>query len=343
MLTNPGLPVPTGALPPADAVWVRMNRYIGDSVMIHQALEPLRAMGVPLVAWGPAPVVDLFRGSPAFQGAWADPAPRSGAFALAQVLRRARASAVLALTRSARPLMAGLLAGVPRRIGWREGGGFLAATSALAFYASPDHQLDRYAALIARAWPDADLSAPARPFVPRPEAFVTARERLQAAGLPQAFLALCLGAASTVKRLPVPTWVALIRHLRAQGRPHALLGASAEDRGQAEAILQACPGTPSLVGRMDLPTSAAVLGRAAGLVGNDSGLSHLAAACGIPVVVGFGPTDPGRTLPRGRVQLVRLEGLDCLACMANICRLGDARCLRDLDPATLLAAVDRLY
>lgn len=339
----PSDPAPSQGLPPAEAVWVRMNRYIGDSVMIHQALEPLRAMGLPLVAWGPAPVVDLFRGSTAFQGAWADPATGPGALALARTLRQARASAVLALTRSARPLMAGLLAGVPRRIGWREGGGFLAATGSMAFYAAPGHQLDRYAALIARAWPDADLSLPARPFVPRPDAFVTAGARLRDAGLPQAFLALCLGAASTVKRLPVAAWVALVRHLRAQGRPHALLGASAEDREQAEAILQACPGTPSLVGRLDLATSAAVLGRAAGLVGNDSGLSHLAAACGIPVVVAFGPTDPGRTLPRGRVELVRQEGLDCLACMANICRLGDARCLRDLDPGALLAAVDRLY
>ena len=261
---------------------------------------------------------------------------------MARVLHRARARAVLALPRSTRPLLAGFLAGVPVRIGWREGGGFLPATCSLSFDALVGHQIDRYGSLIARAFPGA-VPAPAKAFAPRAEAFQDGRERLRAAGLPDAFLALALGAASHIKRTPVSTWVALVRHLAAQGRPHALLGASATDREEADQILQACPGTPNLVGRLDLPASAAVLSRAAGLVGNDSGFSHLAAACGIPVVVVFGPTDPVRSLPRGRVELVRREDLECIACMKNICRLGDTRCLQGLDPGAVLAAVDRIY
>jgi ADP-heptose:LPS heptosyltransferase len=105
-------------------------------------------------------------------------------------------------------------------------------------------------------------------------------------------------------------------------------------------VLQACPGTPSLVGRLDLPASAAALCRATGLVGNDSGLTHLAAACGIPVVVVFGPTSPALTLPRGRVQLVRRDELDCIGCLKYTCQHGDYRCLQGLEPAALLAAVD---
>jgi hypothetical protein len=34
-------------------------------------------------------------------------------------------------------------------------------------------------------------------------------------------------------------------------------------------------------------------------LGNDSGISHLAAACGVPVVAVFGPTDPRVWAPRG--------------------------------------------
>ena len=34
-------------------------------------------------------------------------------------------------------------------------------------------------------------------------------------------------------------------------------------------------------------------------IGNDSGISHLAAACGVPVVALFGPTDPRVWAPRG--------------------------------------------
>jgi len=39
-------------------------------------------------------------------------------------------------------------------------------------------------------------------------------------------------------------------------------------------------------------------------IGNDSGISHLAAACGVPVLALFGPTDPKVWAPRG--DLVRL-------------------------------------
>ena len=318
---------------------MRLNRYIGDSVMIHQAVEPLRALGLPLVAWGPPGVVDLFRDSPAFAGSCCDPARKPGALAMARVLRQGRAAAVLALPRSARPLVAALLAGVPARIGWREGGGWLAATRSLSFKALGGHQVDRYAALIARAFPAAQAAAPV-PFRARPAALAAGRRALAEAGVAEGFLALSLGAASDNKRLPAATWIALVRHLRAQGRPHLLLGHSDPDRAQAEAILQACPGTPSLVGRLELATSAGLLALAAGLVGNDSGLTHLAAACGIPVVVAFGPTEPALTLPRGRVRMVRREELDCLACMQGLCPLGDYRCLRALDPGEVLAAVD---
>ncbi len=52
---------------------------------------------------------------------------------------------------------------------------------------------------------------------------------------------------------------------------------------------------------------------AAGFVGNDSGVSHLAAAAGAPGVAIFGPTDPDRWRPLGRVRVVRALKLADLA------------------------------
>jgi heptosyltransferase-3 len=49
----------------------------------------------------------------------------------------------------------------------------------------------------------------------------------------------------------------------------------------------------------DLWSLAQWLGRASLFIGNDSGISHLAAACGVPVVALFGPTDPRVWAPRG--------------------------------------------
>ena len=47
------------------------------------------------------------------------------------------------------------------------------------------------------------------------------------------------------------------------------------------------------------------LARARVYIGNDSGITHLAAAAGVPVVAIFGPTDPELWAPRGdRVQIV---------------------------------------
>lgn len=61
----------------------------------------------------------------------------------------------------------------------------------------------------------------------------------------------------------------------------------------------------------DLYELACWLGSARLFIGNDSGISHLAAAAGTPVVAIFGPTDPAIWSPRGeRVEIVHHEPLD---------------------------------
>ncbi len=60
---------------------------------------------------------------------------------------------------------------------------------------------------------------------------------------------------------------------------------------------------------LDLGRVAALLTHCGCYVGNDSGVSHLAAALGAPTVAVFGPTDPCVWAPRGpRVQVVRAPG-----------------------------------
>ncbi len=56
------------------------------------------------------------------------------------------------------------------------------------------------------------------------------------------------------------------------------------------------------------------LARARLYIGNDSGITHVAAAVGTPVVAIFGPTDPATWAPRGaRVNIVAAPSLDDLA------------------------------
>jgi ADP-heptose:LPS heptosyltransferase len=49
-----------------------------------------------------------------------------------------------------------------------------------------------------------------------------------------------------------------------------------------------------------------MLARCAAFIGNDSGITHLAAAVGAPTLAVFGPTDPALWAPRGKA--VRVVG-----------------------------------
>ncbi len=70
---------------------------------------------------------------------------------------------------------------------------------------------------------------------------------------------------------------------------------------------------------------AALLAACDAAVGNDSGLTHLAAVVGCPTVALFGPTDPARTAPVGGARVVRPA--------------GTGRAIAALDPADVLASV----
>ncbi len=62
----------------------------------------------------------------------------------------------------------------------------------------------------------------------------------------------------------------------------------------------------------DLTELAGLLRTAGGFIGNDAGLSHLAAFTGLPTVAVFGPSDPIRWRPSGRaVTVLRPADLDC--------------------------------
>ena len=108
------------------------------------------------------------------------------------------------------------------------------------------------------------------------------------------------------KRWPAAHYAALARALISDGLTVAVLGAGAEADLAAEIGAQ-CPGVINLVGRTDFAQVAALAARAAVVVGNDTGPTHLAAAAGAPTVVLFSTaSDPALCAPRGpQVVVVR--------------------------------------
>jgi ADP-heptose:LPS heptosyltransferase len=81
-----------------------------------------------------------------------------------------------------------------------------------------------------------------------------------------------------------------------------------------------------------------------GYIGNDSGVSHLAAFVGLPSVVIFGPADPVRWKPLGpKVQIVRPE-LDCHPCFEiEPENCAQPECLADVSLDSVLIAFDQAY
>jgi ADP-heptose:LPS heptosyltransferase len=84
-----------------------------------------------------------------------------------------------------------------------------------------------------------------------------------------------------------------------------------------------------------------VLGQAAVVLGGDTGLIHLAAACGVPVVSLFGPTHSadGFWCHPGTVLEVDLACRPCGIHGGSVCPIGDHACLRQLSVGEVWSAV----
>jgi ADP-heptose:LPS heptosyltransferase len=82
---------------------------------------------------------------------------------------------------------------------------------------------------------------------------------------------------------------------------------------------------------------------AAACVGNDSGVSHLAAWLGVPCVTVFGPSDPERWRPIGAQVAVVRPPLACEPCFETAAaNCGQPDCILEVPPEEVLRALKRV-
>jgi hypothetical protein len=130
------------------------------------------------------------------------------------------------------------------------------------------------------------------------------------AQLPPGFLALHPGSGSPRKNWPADRFAELARRLSPEA-PWLLVGGPA-DSGVLERLATA-PGSV-LARNLPLRELAAVLSHAGIYIGNDAGVSHLAAASGAPTLALFGPTHSTTWRPLGqRVLALEAPGGDLAA------------------------------
>lgn len=112
------------------------------------------------------------------------------------------------------------------------------------------------------------------------------------------------------KLWPEPAWERLGAELARQGYAAVLPWGSAAERARSERIARAVPGAV-VPAALDIIAMAALLAGAHAVIGVDTGLTHLAAALGRPVIALYCGTDPGLTgvcSGRGAAQARNLGG-----------------------------------
>jgi heptosyltransferase-2 len=88
----------------------------------------------------------------------------------------------------------------------------------------------------------------------------------------------------------------------------------------------------NVCGRTTLGEAMALIKRCHFFVSNDSGLMHIAAALGVPMVAIFGSTDPAATGPRSQKARIIKHQIDCSPCLKPDCPTG-YRCLSSIEAA----------
>ena len=321
---------------------VRLPNWLGDTVMAVPALRAVRAAFPEAQVLLAGPWVALLADQGLGDMLVAYPRAWSGRLRAADTVRSFGADTVVLLPSSFEAAASAMYWGGRRRIGFAGDGRRWLLTDAPPRPEPRQHQVDEYLRLVGVL---GAVAAAREPRLTPPEAYADARQRardlLLHNGAPEGkpMVGVHLGAAYG----PAKVWdreriVEFGRLAPSLGVIPVLLGAPSDE--PAATAVQAEAPMASLVGRDSPDLLPAVLAEMAALVCGDTGVAHLAAALGTPVVTLFGPTDPALSAPLGRVAVVR-HAVPCAPCFYRACPI-DHPCMRGISAAEVGARLAAL-
>ncbi len=321
--------------------------WIGDFVRCHSVVKLLRQRFPDrpvdiLASTLCAPLTDYM---PGLRKAVVVDLPRSRLAlgqqrALAERLKREGYGTALIMPRTWKAALAPYFAGIPERTGFTGEARFFLLNDRRSGEKKLPRMVDRCGALalppgamIPADWPLPELK------VARDETGAWRKKRgLDADNRP--IVALAPGAVGPSKRWPKESYTALARKLLADGFGVWILGGPGETALAADIAGET--QARDLTGN-DLRDAILALACAATAVSNDSGLLHVAAALGTPSIGIFGPTSPWHWAPLNPLAatIETTAELDCRPCHKPVCRLVHHRCMRDIAPGQVIAAVQK--
>jgi ADP-heptose:LPS heptosyltransferase len=151
-------------------------------------------------------------------------------------------------------------------------------------------------------------------------------------------LSIAAGSGAREKNWPEEFFIALADWWRERigGVAMLLIGPVELARGGIDRLREHC----LVASNLKLAQVTALLSRSTVYLGNDSGMSHLAAALGVPTVALFGPSDPLQWAPRGRRVTVISRRVHCSPCAPSVMKICPQRvCLSEISPAQVIDAM----
>jgi ADP-heptose:LPS heptosyltransferase len=343
------------ALKGGDAVLVVKFSAMGDTVLLLPVIRRLRAAhpGRRICGLGTFVNRDALRASPDLDEVIVfEPGMVANPLRLASFIRELRARRFgLALDFDQwlriSPILC-FVSGAPRRAGFATPGQFrhLLYTDPVA-RAPGKHERDLFFDVLARVGVEASAGERAT-FFPVDGASRGEAERfLRESGVEGRYAVIhpgC-GARGWRRQWPEERYGELVRWLGDRGLG-VLVSTGPGEEGLGEAIARISGRDPVMVAGKPLAVLASIMEKASVFVSGNTGVMHLAAAAGAPVVALHGPTDAGRWGPVGKRCISvssRHPGSPCLDLGFEYrCKDPGRKCMEEIGMAEVIAAVEAL-
>jgi heptosyltransferase-2 len=332
-------------IPPDAPILIVPYMWIGDFVRCHTVVRllKLRYPAAPVDVLATTNVAPLADYQPGVRKAVVFDLPRkrlaiSKQLALAALLRTEGYGRALIMPRTWKSALAPRLAGIPERVGFVGELRFGLLNDLRRGEKALPRMVDRCAALalprdaiLPKDWPLPQLAVPAN------EIRIW-KDRLGFTDPSRRAIVLAPGAVGPSKRWSY--YAEAARHLVEQGFSVWIAGGPMERQVAAEISAQNPSMIKDLTGT-DLRQAILALAAADGVLSNDSGLLHVAAAIGTPTVGIFGPTSPWHWAPLNPIAEVieTTTTVPCRPCHKPVCRYGHHQCMRDIGPERVVKSV----